>query len=120
MYDVMKELYDVIERRRVEHEEGSYTAYLFDNGLDKALKKLGEETAETIIAAKNLETCVKERLDCEEAKKELEGEAGDVLYHLVVMLDMLGVEVDEVEDLLRLRMNKTNNLKEYSQTKDGY
>lgn len=53
MKHVFTELYKVIETRRAEPQEGSYTCYLFDKGLDKILKKVGEECAETIIAAKN-------------------------------------------------------------------
>jgi phosphoribosyl-ATP pyrophosphohydrolase/phosphoribosyl-AMP cyclohydrolase len=54
MPDLLKDLYEIVETRRAEREEGSYTAYLFDSGIDKILKKLGEECSETIIAAKNL------------------------------------------------------------------
>ena len=118
MADILTELYEIVERRKAEREEGSYTAYLFDAGLDKMLKKLGEETAETIIAAKNLKA-----MDCFVAKgaprndealtcrQELLGEVGDLLYHLVVMLNELGVEPEEIEALLRERMQKKGNLK---------
>ena len=51
--NVLKDMYDVIEDRRKNPEEGSYTCYLFNQGIDKILKKVGEECAETIIAAKN-------------------------------------------------------------------
>ena len=118
MTDILKELKEIVEQRRDEHEDGSYTAYLFDKGLDKILKKLGEETSETIIAAKNLETNYKDG-SFPEAKEELAGEVGDLLYHLVVMLDQLNVDVDEIADLLRSRMNKTKNLKDYSQFKEN-
>ena len=110
-YDLLKELQEIVESRRAEHEEGSYTAYLFDQGLDKILKKLGEETTETIVAAKNLEAA-KGDAEKEGARTALEDEAGDMLFHLVVMLDILGIDVDEVEDLLRERMKKKGNLKE--------
>lgn len=50
---VLKDLYQVVLGRKAERQEGSYTCYLFDQGLDKILKKVGEESAETIIAAKN-------------------------------------------------------------------
>ena len=119
MYDLWKDLYGIVEKRKIEHEEGSYTAYLFDMGLDKVLKKLGEETTETIIAAKNLKACVDSGADGETAQKareDLDGEVGDMLYHLVVMLDMLGIEPDEIEDLLSERMKKTRNLKDTRQT----
>ena len=53
MEDVLTELYEVVTQRHENPQEGSYTCYLFDQGLDKILKKVGEESAETIIAAKN-------------------------------------------------------------------
>lgn len=53
MNDVWKQLYQVVQDRKASPQEGSYTCYLFDKGLDKILKKVGEECAETIIAAKN-------------------------------------------------------------------
>lgn len=111
MRDILKDLYEIVEKRKAEKEEGSYTAYLFDQGLDKILKKLGEETAETIIAAKNFEAVSNEDLDPYAEKKALENEVGDLLYHLVVMLDILDISIDEIEDVLRERMNKTKNLK---------
>ena len=53
MEDVLTELYEVVTQRHENPQEGSYTCYLFDQGLDKILKKVGEESAETINAAKN-------------------------------------------------------------------
>jgi len=71
---VLSELYDLIESRLRERPEGSYTTYLFEQGLDKILKKLGEEASETIIAAKN------------DDKAPLIAETADLLYHLIVLL----------------------------------
>ena len=105
MSDILNDLYKIVEQRKAEREEGSYTVYLFDEGLDKILKKLGEETAETIIAAKNAES------GGEEAKEALIGEVSDLIYHLVVMLNKLGVKPPEIESLLRERMQKQRNLK---------
>ena len=51
--DILQELYETVESRRQEKTEGSYTCYLFEQGLDKILKKCGEECSEVIIAAKN-------------------------------------------------------------------
>ena len=65
----------VIAQRRAQPMEGSYTCYLFDKGLDKILKKVGEECAETIIAAKH------------GAKAELIGEINAVFYHMMVMMN---------------------------------
>ena len=53
MMDVMEGLYQVVQERKEEKREGSYTCYLFEQGLDKILKKCGEECSEVIIAAKN-------------------------------------------------------------------
>ena len=109
MPDILTDLYEIVERRRVEREEGSYTVYLFDSGLDKILKKLGEEAAETIIAAKNLKGAAEAEAEAE--REALVGETGDLIYHLVVMMNELGVRPEEVEALLRERMKKTGNLK---------
>jgi len=110
--DLLKELQEIVEKRKIEHEEGSYTAYLLDSGIDKILKKLGEEASETIIAAKNLDA---HSGDPEETTKNLEalyGEVGDLLYHLIVMLNALNVGIEEIEKLLHARMRQTGNLKE--------
>src|SRR5437660_5676259 len=71
--EVLNRLYALIESRNRERPEGSYTTYLFDQGLDKILKKVGEECAETIIAAKN------------EDRDALVKESADLLYHLLVL-----------------------------------
>lgn len=84
-------LYELIAARRRERPAGSYTTYLFEQGLDKILKKLGEEAAETIIAAKNDEPAA------------LVAEASDLLYHLVVLLVERGVPLDEIDAELRRR-----------------
>src|SRR5437660_7412784 len=89
--DVLNELYSVIESRKRELPEGSYTSYLFEQGLDKILKKLGEETSEAIIAAKN------------EDRDALIREVSDLLYHLVVLLAQRGVTLSEVRDELARR-----------------
>ncbi|MDR3365201.1 MAG: phosphoribosyl-ATP diphosphatase [Clostridiales Family XIII bacterium] len=114
MPDLLKDLYEIVEQRRAEREEGSYTAYLFGAGLDKILKKVGEETSETIIAAKNLAGA--KGPEAGGAREALKGEVGDLLYHLAVMLCELGVEPGEIDGLLRGRMQKTGNLKQFHQT----
>ena len=83
-WDHLKELYSIAVERRENPKEGSYTNYLFDKGIDKILKKVGEECAEVIIAAKN------------GSKGEIVYEAADLLYHLSVMLAALGVNWDDV------------------------
>jgi phosphoribosyl-ATP pyrophosphohydrolase/phosphoribosyl-AMP cyclohydrolase len=87
----LEDLHAVVEGRRRERPEGSYTTYLFGQGLDKILKKVGEESAETIIAAKN------------EDRAALVGEVSDLLYHLTVLLVERGVSPGEVSSELRRR-----------------
>lgn len=100
----LDEMEQVIAQRREMPIEGSYTGYLFEQGLDKILKKIGEEAAETIIAAKNGE------------KEELVGEINDLLYHLLVMMNQCGITLKEVEALCRRRAEKIGNLKQFHKT----
>ena len=72
--DILQQLYDTVLERKGEKQEGSYTCYLFEQGLDKILKKCGEECSEVIIAAKNGK------------KEDTVGEISDLLYHLTVKL----------------------------------
>jgi phosphoribosyl-ATP pyrophosphohydrolase len=101
MNDPLEALYTVVSERKVSAEEDSYTRYLFEQGLDKILKKVGEECSETIIAAKNGET------------EPIVGEVSDLLYHLVVMLVELGVPIDAVNAELSKRAQKAGNLKKF-------
>ena len=86
--EVLSGLYALIEERKQTMPEGSYTSYLFDQGLDKILKKVGEESAETMIAAKNAD------------RRELAKETCDLLYHLMVMLVERGVALNDLCDEL--------------------
>ena len=104
MEDALRELYRVIQSRKEDPRPGSYTAYLFGQGLDKILKKIGEECAETIIAAKN------------GLKEETVGEVCDLIYHLLVMLANEGIPLEDVMAQLGERAKKTGNLKEFRQT----
>jgi len=99
MNDAFKSLYQVIENRRENPQEGSYTCYLFEKGLDKILKKVGEECAEVIIAAKNGD------------KEEISNEICDLFYHLEVMMVSLGVKTEDIETILNQRSQKIGNLK---------
>ena len=110
---MFRDLYEIVEQRRIAHEEGSYTAYLFDSGLDKILKKIGEEAAETIIAAKNLKACEDNGSG---ERNDFINEVSDLFYHLTVMLCELGVSPEDVEHVLRERMKKTGNLKPYRES----
>ncbi len=97
--NVLRELYETVADRKVNPEEGSYTCYLFAQGLNKILKKVGEESAETIIAAKNGDN------------EELKNEISDLLYHLVVLMNQQELPLDEVLGELDARSKKIGNLK---------
>jgi len=85
-------LTDVIHSRNLERPEGAYTTYLFEKGIDKILKKVGEESSEVIIAAKNADP------------EEIRCEVSDLFYHVLVMLEERGVGVAEVSrELLKRR-----------------
>mgnify|MGYP001634062611 CR=1 FL=1 len=101
MQDVLEGLYSVVQQRKAEPQEGSYTCYLFDKGLDKILKKCGEECSEVIIAAKNGE------------QGETVGEICDLLYHLLVMMADQDIPLEAVETVLEDRRQKIGNLKQF-------
>lgn len=88
---ILQEVYDVIVDRTVHPKEGSYTNYLFTKGLDKILKKVGEETAEVIIAAKN------------KSKEEIRYEVSDLMYHLMVLLVERGLTLEDIYSELKGR-----------------
>ena len=92
--ETVERLVQVIKSRKEEMPEGAYTTYLFTKGLDKILKKIGEESAETIIAAKN------------KSKAELTMESADLLYHLLVLLVNEGLEIEEILKELEKRAQK--------------
>lgn len=97
--EVLNELYAVIKDRKENPMEGSYTNYLFDKGIDKILKKVGEESAEVIIAAKN------------ENKDEFVGEVCDVIYHLMVLLVEKNIRLEDISEELNKRSKKIGNKK---------
>ncbi len=101
---VLYDLFEIIKSRKEAKEEGSYTCYLFEKGLDKILKKCGEENAEMIIAAKNGDN------------EELENEICDLLYHMMVLMVQNGVELDSVMNILDQRAKKIGNLKQFHET----
>jgi len=104
MDEVLRALYETVINRRDNPQEGSYTCYLLDTGLDKILKKVGEESAETIIAAKNGDN------------EALTGEIGDLIYHLMVMMVKCDLPLDAVLAELDKRSEKTGNLKKFKVT----
>jgi len=88
---ILDELYSVITDRKENPREGSYTNYLFEKGIDKILKKIGEETSEVIIGSKN------------DGKEEVIYESADLLYHLMVLFVEKGITLDEIYDELQKR-----------------
>ena len=101
MMDAFKDMYDVVVDRRANPQEGSYTCYLFDKGIDKILKKCGEECTEMVIAAKNSD------------KDELANEINDLLYHMIVMMVDRGVTVEDIEKIMVERSKKLGTLKQF-------
>ena len=98
---VYQEIFEVIKQRKA--QENSYTAYLFDKGVDKICKKVGEEATETVIAAKNGDN------------DELKNEINDLLYHVMVLAANQGLEWSDVEKVLDERNEKIGNLKKFHQ-----
>ena len=88
---VLEDVYAIILDRKANPKEGSYTNYLFDKGLDKILKKIGEEASEIIIAAKNP--------DPEDTKYEI----SDFMYHMMVLMAEKGVTWEEITQELSQR-----------------
>lgn len=96
----LEELYDVIKDRKNNPEEGSYTTYLFSKGIEKILKKVGEESTEVIISSLNGN------------KAEQIGEMCDLVYHLTVLMVKLDISLDDIGLELEKRHEITHNLKE--------
>ena len=90
-YSVFEDVYSVILDRKANPKEGSYTNYLFDKGIDKVLKKVGEEATEIVIAAKNPE------------KEECKYEIADFLYHVMVLMAMKDLSWEDVTEELANR-----------------
>ena len=83
-------LYELIEGRKTEKKEGSYTTYLFEKGLDKILKKVGEECTEVIVGAKN-------------STEETVYEISDLAYHVMVLMVEMGITLDDIREELARR-----------------
>lgn len=104
MENTLQGLYEVIESRKKQPQEGSYTCYLFEQGIDKILKKCGEECAEVIIAAKN------------GANEQTAQEICDLIYHLMVLMAEQNLPLEDVMQILEQRRQKIGNLKKFHQT----
>ncbi|HDK7166669.1 TPA: phosphoribosyl-ATP diphosphatase [Clostridium botulinum] len=102
--NVLNNLFNIIEARKDKLIEGSYTGYLFEKGLDKILKKVGEESSEVIIAAKN------------EDKEELIKEICDLTYHIMVLMAEKQIKLDGIEKELEKRREKICNKKNERKT----
>ncbi len=101
----MDGLMALIEGRKAEKKEGSYTTYLFEKGLDKILKKIGEEATEVIIAAKDQD------------HKETIYEIADLAYHVMVLMAEVGISLSEVRDELASRHVIDHKVKQEKMTK---
>ncbi len=102
---VYQEIFEVLKQRKADFDSGnapekSYTCYLYEKGVDKICKKIGEEASETIIAAKNGDN------------NELKNEINDLLYHVMVLCVNQGLDWSEVETVLNERNEKIGNLKQ--------
>ncbi len=95
----IKAQYETALDRKNNPEEGSYTTYLFNKGLEKILKKVGEECTEVVIASLN------------GSKEELVGEINDLLYHVIVLMVEKGITPEDIEEEMIRRSQKTHNLK---------
>lgn len=96
---IVEQLYEVIEERKSNPIEGSYTSYLFEEGINKILKKIGEETSEVIIASKN------------NNKNEEVSEMCDLIYHLLVLMVNQGIDINDIVQELEKRRQKICNKK---------
>ena len=94
------ELYELIKGRKTEGKEGSYTSYLFEKGIDKILKKVGEESTEVIIAAKGGD------------RAETVYEVADLMYHVMVMMVEMGISSDDIMSELASRHIIDNKIKQ--------
>ena len=101
----VESLMELIRGRKTDPQEGSYTSYLFDKGLDKILKKVGEESTEVIIAAKA------------EDKKETVYEIADLAYHIMVLMIEAGISAEDIHKELRSRHVIDHKIKQEKMTK---
>ena len=101
----LQSLYSLLEGRKNDKPEGSYTTYLFEKGIDKILKKVGEECTEVIVAAKG------------DDKKETIYELADLCYHAMVLMVEMGISIEQVRDELASRHIIDHKVKQEKMTK---
>lgn len=102
----LEELYQLVLERKKNPRPGSYTDYLFSKGLDKILKKVGEESTEVVVAAKN------------NSKDELKYETADLLYHLMVLLVEQNLSYDDIKEELAKREGLMSTTKDRREIED--
>ncbi|EAO7444630.1 phosphoribosyl-ATP diphosphatase [Listeria monocytogenes] len=102
---MLNDLYEEIKLRKEQPKESSYTNYLFDKGLDKILKKVGEEATEVVIAAKN-------------DKQELIAEVSDLTYHLLVLLAEKNIPLAAIQTELQNREGKLSTTRDRKEIND--
>lgn len=95
--EMITDLYNTVLNRKENPKVGSYTNYLFEKGIDKILKKIGEEASEVIIGAKN------------EGNEELIFEICDLVYHLTVLMVEKGVKLEDISNLLKSRRERVGS-----------
>ena len=101
----LESLAKLIEGRKTEKKEGSYTTYLFEKGIDKILKKVGEECTEVIIAGKA------------DDKAETIYEISDLTYHVLVLMVQMGISIDDIKRELASRHVIDHKVKQEKMTK---
>lgn len=102
----VQSLVDTIEGRKLDPKEGSYTTYLFEKGIDKILKKVGEESTEVIIAGKA------------DDKAETIYEISDLMYHVLVLMIEMGISVDDIMNELKSRHVIDHKVKQEKMTNE--
>jgi len=107
MNELEKQYKAALDRKK-NPEEGSYTTYLYNKGLNKILKKVGEESSEVIIASLS------------QSKEDLIGEINDLAYHVIVLLVEKGITLEEVEAEMKKRAEKSHNLKPERKAIENY
>ena len=105
--NIFRSLSNLIENRKQNPVEKSYTNYLLDQGVDKICTKVGVDATETIITNKN------------KNKKEIKNEKSDLFYHVFVLMNNQGVTLDDIENKLKDRHKITGNKKDFH-TKGDY
>ena len=103
--NVLMDLYDTVVERKDNKQEGSYTCYLFEKGIDKILKKVGEECTEVIIAGKA------------DDKAETIYEISDLVYHVMVLMIEMGISLDDIRNELASRHVIDHKVKQEKMTK---